>query len=105
MLSNYLMLSNWATIYLLTTKKSRINFPKTFYLQEEKKKTIKILRQGHERHKDISMTDRYSHLTLAHKLHHQKRLADFYANGNCQSGRNGGENGLSGTRKPLFLSA
>ena len=32
-------------------------------------------------HKDISMTDRYSHLTLKHKLLHQKRLASFYANG------------------------
>ena len=32
-------------------------------------------------HKDISMTDRYSHLTLDHKQHHQKRLADYYQNG------------------------
>ncbi len=32
-------------------------------------------------HADISMTDRYSHLTLNHKLLKQKQLADFYANG------------------------
>jgi len=32
-------------------------------------------------HKDISMTDRYSHLTLAHKLQQQRRLARHYTNG------------------------
>ena len=32
-------------------------------------------------HKDISMTDRYSHLTLTHKLHQQQKLADHYMNG------------------------
>jgi site-specific recombinase XerD len=32
-------------------------------------------------HKDISMTDRYSHLTLAHKLQQQRRLARHYMNG------------------------
>jgi integrase len=31
-------------------------------------------------HKDISMTDRYSHLTLDHKLLKQKGLAEHYAN-------------------------
>jgi integrase len=31
-------------------------------------------------HKDIAMTDRYSHLTLAHKLQKQKQLAAHYAN-------------------------
>jgi len=34
-------------------------------------------------HRDISMTDRYSHLTFGHKLQHQKLLADYYING-CQ---------------------
>jgi len=32
-------------------------------------------------HSDISMTDRYSHLTLSHKLHKQAQLADHYMNG------------------------
>jgi DNA invertase Pin-like site-specific DNA recombinase len=32
-------------------------------------------------HSDISMTDRYSHLTLAHKLHKQEQLAEHYVNG------------------------
>lgn len=32
-------------------------------------------------HKDISMTDRYSHLTLAHKVQKQNQLADYYVNG------------------------
>jgi integrase len=32
-------------------------------------------------HKDISMTDRYSHLTLSHKLQKQNQLADYYMNG------------------------
>jgi len=32
-------------------------------------------------HADISMTDRYSHLTLTHMLHKQNRLADHYMNG------------------------
>lgn len=32
-------------------------------------------------HQDISMTDRYSHLTVFHKLHQQKQLADYYMNG------------------------
>lgn len=31
-------------------------------------------------HKDITMTDRYSHLTIAHKLRQQKQLADHYTN-------------------------
>ncbi len=31
--------------------------------------------------RDISMTDRYSHLTLARKIQQQERLADFYMNG------------------------
>ena len=31
-------------------------------------------------HKDIAMTDRYSHLTLAHKLQQQRHLADHYTN-------------------------
>jgi integrase len=31
-------------------------------------------------HGDLSMTDRYSHLTLDHKLHRQDRLADHYVN-------------------------
>jgi len=30
-------------------------------------------------HSDIAMTDRYSHLTSEHKLHRQKRLAEYYA--------------------------
>jgi integrase len=32
-------------------------------------------------HSDISMTDRYSHLTLTHKLQKQTILADHYLNG------------------------
>ena len=32
-------------------------------------------------HRDISMTDRYSHLNLAHKLQKQIQLADHYNNG------------------------
>ncbi|MFC1535164.1 tyrosine-type recombinase/integrase [Thermodesulfobacteriota bacterium] len=32
-------------------------------------------------HSDISMTDRYSHLTLAHKLQKQSQLAEYYMNG------------------------
>ncbi len=32
-------------------------------------------------HKNISMTDRYSHLTTAYKLQKQELLADFYMNG------------------------
>ncbi len=32
-------------------------------------------------HSDISMTDRYSHLTLNHKLLSQNQLANHYANG------------------------
>jgi integrase len=31
-------------------------------------------------HKDIAMTDRYAHLTLAHKLQQQKQLAEHYNN-------------------------
>jgi site-specific recombinase XerD len=31
-------------------------------------------------HKDIAMTDRYAHLTLAHKLQQQKQLAEHYKN-------------------------
>ena len=31
-------------------------------------------------HKDLAMTDRYSHLTLQHKLSCQKRLAEHYGN-------------------------
>jgi site-specific recombinase XerD len=31
-------------------------------------------------HKDITMTDRYAHLTLAHKLQQQKQLAEHYRN-------------------------
>ncbi|MBW2081698.1 MAG: hypothetical protein JRI39_01095 [Deltaproteobacteria bacterium] len=30
--------------------------------------------------RDISMTDRYSHLTLARKIQQQERLADYYMN-------------------------
>ena len=30
-------------------------------------------------HSDIVMKDRYSHLTSEHKLHRQKRLAEYYA--------------------------
>ena len=30
-------------------------------------------------HSDISMTDRYSHLTLEHKLLKQQQLSDYYA--------------------------
>jgi site-specific recombinase XerD len=30
-------------------------------------------------HSNIAMTDRYSHLTSEHKLHRQKRLAEYYA--------------------------
>ncbi|MCB2169624.1 MAG: site-specific integrase [Deltaproteobacteria bacterium] len=33
-------------------------------------------------HSDISMTDRYAHLTNRHKLFRQKQLAEHYANGN-----------------------
>jgi integrase len=33
-------------------------------------------------HNDLSMTDRYSHLTLDHKRLQQTRLAEHYANGN-----------------------
>lgn len=32
-------------------------------------------------HSDISMTDRYSHLTLDHKLQRQSQLANYYRNG------------------------
>jgi site-specific recombinase XerD len=32
-------------------------------------------------HSDISMTDRYTHLTVAHKLLTQDKLAEHYANG------------------------
>lgn len=32
-------------------------------------------------HSNISMTDRYSHLTLTHKLQQQQKLADHYMNG------------------------
>ena len=32
-------------------------------------------------HSDISMTDRYSHLTMNHKLLRQKQLAEHYSNG------------------------
>jgi site-specific recombinase XerD len=31
------------------------------------------------RHKDLSTTDRYSHLTAIHKKHNQERLAAHYA--------------------------
>ena len=31
-------------------------------------------------HRDISMTDRYSHLTANHKLLHQEQLAAHYTN-------------------------
>jgi integrase len=37
-------------------------------------------------HSDLSMTDRYSHLTLAHKRHQQNMLAEHYSNGNSESG-------------------
>jgi len=37
-------------------------------------------------HKDISMTDRYSHLTLAYKLQKQDQLADHYKNGATKVG-------------------
>ena len=30
-------------------------------------------------HSDISMSDRYSHLTLEHKLLKQQQLSDYYA--------------------------
>jgi integrase len=33
-------------------------------------------------HADISMTDRYAHLTALHKLERQKQLADHYGGGN-----------------------
>ena len=36
-------------------------------------------------HKDLSMTDRYAHLTPAHKLVRQEQLARFYSNNNCGS--------------------
>jgi integrase len=36
-------------------------------------------------HSDLSMTDRYAHLTLDHKRHRQNRLAEHYVNGR-QSG-------------------
>ena len=32
-------------------------------------------------HSDITMTDRYSHITNLHKLHRQTMLAEHYANG------------------------
>ncbi len=32
-------------------------------------------------HKDLSMTDRYSHLTLKHKRQRQMGLAEYYADG------------------------
>jgi site-specific recombinase XerD len=32
-------------------------------------------------HKDLSMTDRYSHLTLEHKRSRQEKLAEHYSNG------------------------
>lgn len=34
-------------------------------------------------HSDLSMTDRYSHLNLKHKLIQQDRLAAHYARGDC----------------------
>jgi len=36
-------------------------------------------------HSDISMTDRYSHLTLNHTLMRQEQLAEHYANGTCRN--------------------
>jgi len=33
-------------------------------------------------HSDISMTDRYSHLTVQHNLNTQRQLADHYASKN-----------------------
>jgi integrase len=37
-------------------------------------------------HADISMTDRYTHLSLNHKLDKQEQLAEHYGNGEIQSG-------------------
>lgn len=37
-------------------------------------------------HSDITMTDRYSHITTLHKHHRQNKLAEHYANGNNQVG-------------------
>jgi hypothetical protein len=33
-------------------------------------------------HRDLSMTDRYSHLTISRKLSRQEELARFYASNN-----------------------
>ncbi|MBU4261884.1 MAG: site-specific integrase [Proteobacteria bacterium] len=45
-------------------------------------------------HSDISMTDRYSHLTMQHKFLRQKHLAEHYAkSSDCQSG---GHTGVTG---------
>ena len=37
-------------------------------------------------HNDISMTDRYSHLTLQHRLSKQEQLAEHYVNSEDGSG-------------------
>lgn len=37
-------------------------------------------------HSDITMTDRYSHITNLHKLYRQNKLAEHYANGKNQVG-------------------
>ena len=51
-------------------------------------------------HNDISMTDRYTHLTGLRKLYRQEKLAEHYANGNVAFGGSGEH---IGNTKPLLV--
>lgn len=57
-------------------------------------------------HSDISITDRYSHLTNTHKSHIQAQLADHYMNGaNPESGSHEGHKGLLERKRPPLKTA
>ncbi len=53
-------------------------------------------------HRDLSMTDRYSHLTSLHKLSRQEELAKFYASVNGISEHSGEHRGNTEAKNGRF---